>query len=167
MKSTRQGSLEHFLQRIVPLGLCTSFIIIKSSTQLFCALTVLFLRMTVAWPSCCFSEFCSFYLLNLSPLSLQTKATAVVFRSESITSEIHTLPSSSQHCACPAARSPCSRTASASGLSSSSGLSSWRPAACGPPCARALGCCSGSAPPGSTLQAKDLNCALCRGAQVC
>ena len=111
MKSTRQGSLEHFLQWIVPLGLCTSFIIIKSSTQIFCAMTVLFLRMSVAWPFCCFSEFCSFYLLNLSPLSLQTKATAVVFRSESITSEIHTLPSSFQHCACPAPE-PRSRTAS-------------------------------------------------------
>lgn len=161
MKCTRQGSLEHFLQWIMPLGLCTSFIIIKSSTQLFCAMTVLFLRMTVAWPFCFSEEFCSFYLLNRRPLSLQTKATAVVFRSESITSEIHTLPSSLQHCACPAARSPCSRTASASGLSS------CEPAASRPHCARALGCCSVSAPPGSTLQANDLNCSLCRCAQVC
>lgn len=156
MKSTRQGSLEHFLQWTVPLGLCTSFIIIKSSTQVFCAMTVLFLRMTVAWtwrPFCCFSEeFCSFYLLNLSPLSLQTKATPVVFRSESDNiGDSHSRLQLSALRPVPwrPAHSP-PRLRPAPGPAPQ-----HRALHCAP---SALACCSVSAPPGPTLQANDLTC---------
>lgn len=86
MKSTRQGSLEHFLQWTVSLDLCISFII-ESSTRPFWVVTLLFLRTTVDWrwrPFCCFSQECSSLSpLYLNPLSPQTKATSVMLRSQS------------------------------------------------------------------------------------